>query len=81
MKIFFATEMAAFSISVKIVKDDGQWIILTGERDDQHMPAFGVKLKEGEQERLKEWINRLTMSEHQQRLIDAKLKSDKETLI
>jgi len=58
MRIFFATEISDFSISVKIVKDDGQWIILTGERDDGHIPAFGVKLKEGDQERLKEWINR-----------------------
>ncbi len=81
MKIFFATEMCDFSISVKIVKDNGEWIILTGERDEGHMPAFGVKLKEGEQERLKEWVNRLTMSKHQQRLIDAKLKAEKETLI
>lgn len=81
MKIFFATEVVDFSISVKIVKDDGQWIILTGERDESYMPFFGVKLKEGGQEQLKEWINRLTVSEHQQRLIEAKMKSDKECFV
>jgi hypothetical protein len=81
MKIFFATEMMDFSISVKILKDNGEFIILTGERDDQHMPNFGVKLKDGEQERLTEWVNRLSISEQQKKLIDAKLKSDKESFV
>lgn len=81
MKIFIATEMIDMSITVKIEKDDGQWIALRGGRDDKHMPIFGVKLNEGEQERLKEWINRLTLSEHQQRLIEAKMKAEKETFV
>lgn len=75
MKIFFATEMIDLSISVKIERDDGQWIVLRGNGDDKYMPAFGVKLNEGEEERLKEWINRLTVSEHQQSLLEAKIKA------
>lgn len=58
MKLFFATEPLDMSISVKIEKDDGTWIILKGKRDDQHMPYFGMNLNEGEQARLMEWLNR-----------------------
>jgi len=68
MKIFFSTEGGDLSISVKIIKDNGECIILTGERDNQHMPIFGVKIKEGEQDRLKEWINRLPISDRQQKI-------------
>ncbi len=56
MKIFVITEMIDMSISVKILKDDGQSIILRGGRCDQHIPAYGIDLFEGEQERLIEWL-------------------------
>ncbi len=57
MKIFMATEFIDLSITIKIESDDGRWIILRGERCDDNRPVYGCNLNEGEQERLKSWLN------------------------
>lgn len=69
MKIYFSTEVYNSTILVRIIRDNGAWILLTGERDDQYMPQFGVKLVDGSMEQLKRWINDYYISEQQQKLI------------
>lgn len=62
MKIFMYTAFEDMSLSVKIQKDDGEWIILTGHRDDQHMPCYGVELDKGSQDIVIKWLNSYKIS-------------------
>ena len=57
MKLFFTAEMATMTYTVKIVNDNGEFIALRGIRCDDHMPAYGIELDEGSQEKLTKWIN------------------------
>ncbi len=58
MKLFSMTEMIDASITVKILKDNGEWIALRGDPCNDMCPAYGIKFRDGEEDRLKEWINR-----------------------
>lgn len=83
MKIFVVAEPFDTSISVRLQKENGDFIVLSGQRCDDFMPAYGVQLKENAAETIREWlnVNSLTVSEHQQKLIEAKIKAEKSTFI
>lgn len=58
MKVFMATEFDG-SMTLKIEADSGDWIALRGERCDDAMPVYGMKLHDEGQEHLETWIQRL----------------------
>ena len=56
MKIVIGTRMDTMKNDIRIINDAGAWIHLTGERCNEHPPYLAVKLDEGEESRLREWL-------------------------
>jgi hypothetical protein len=57
MKIFMGAEFRDMSVTIRIVKDDGQHIMLKGDPCDDYVPIYGCELREGEQEKLEKWLH------------------------
>lgn len=58
MKIFIAVEFLDDSVTTKFIKDNGSEINLKGiiNRHDYY-PCVGTTLEEGEEDRLRDWLN------------------------
>lgn len=57
MKIFFGANIQDMTLSVKIVNDIGDFIVLEGKDCRDLIPYYGIELNEGEQQRLTKWLS------------------------
>lgn len=57
MRISMGSEFGSRSKFLRIDDDNGHWIVLEGESSNHHIPFYGMTLDEGEEERLRKWLN------------------------